>query len=260
MTSSEAAAGRLEKARGLLRQGYLKDALKILARLVSEAPATPGLNTIYGSALASAGHWAMASTYLKRALQNNLDQPEVLNNLAACHRAMGKAQEGLDNLDYALRLAPRFVDAWINKGNLHNDLGQPEKAALCFAKAVSLKPEDPGPWAALLNSQIQAGQAKKAVPTAKQAQDRFPDQEQFIALEIAALQASEDTQAALERARQWEQDSPNPQAALTYLGVLQASDKHNELPQEIARLKQKHGLLAAFDAFMPNDDTHQSAS
>jgi len=251
---------RLQKAQGLLQQGYLKDALKILARLVADSPDTPGLNTTYGTALASAGRWAMASTYLKKALQNNLDQPEVLNNLAVCHRALGKFREGLDNLEYALRLAPRFVDAWINKGNLHNDLQEPDKAALCFARAVALKPEDSGPWLSLLHSRLSAGQAEKALEVSRTAQQRFPDQDAFIGGEVSALLAMKRQSEALECARQWQQASQSLEAAQACLNAARDTGDSKILAAEIARLKNTYGEVAAFNAILNDTDAQQNAS
>ncbi len=253
-------AKTLKKAQGLLQQGYLKDALKILARLAADMPETPGLNTTYGTALASAGRWAMASTYLKKALQNHLDQPDVLNNLAICHRGLGKYREGLDNLEYALRLAPRFVDAWINKGNLHNDLQEPAKAALCFARAVALKPEDSGPWRSLVYSHLTAGQADKALDLSRQAQKRFPTEAAFIAAEVAALQALDKQTEALQLARQWEQQSQSPEAIKTCLQAARLTGQAETLIDEKQRLKSRYGQLPDVEASAGGPDPRQHVS
>ncbi|GEM_PF-4109956 len=249
MSQSEAVK-RLQKAQGLLQQEYTKDALKILTRLAEEFPETPGLNTTFGSALASVGQWRMASGYLKKALQNNLDQPDVLNNLAACHRALGKFREGLDNLEYALRLVPRFVDAWINKGNLHTDLGEPEKAALCYARAIKLKPADAGPWLSLIYSQLAAGSPSQALKVAQEACSRFPDDSAFITAEISALQAIGKPREALDKARQWEAASGNLDAAAWCLKAAQAMEDPESLAAEEHRLRDKYGPQEVFDAIL----------
>jgi pentatricopeptide repeat protein len=244
---------RLKRAEGLLKQGFLKDALKILARISEEGAAPAGFNTVYGTALASAGKWAMAATYLKKALQNNLDQPEVLNNLAVCHRALGKYREGLDNLQYALRLSPRFIDAWINKANLHNDLKEPAKAALCFERAVALHPSDPGPWLSLAQSLSQAGQYEKALKVYREAQKLFPTEASFISGEVATLLAQGQFTSATERARQWEQDSPSVAAAIDYLRCLKAAGNSADLPGELERLGQKYGHRQQLEAALYGD-------
>ncbi len=253
------APGRLQKARGLLQQGFLKDALKILARLADEAPETPGLNVTYGTALASAGQWPLASTYLKRALQNNLDQPDVLNNLAVCHRAMGKYAEGLDNLDYALKLAPQFVDGWINKANLHNDLQEPRKAALCLTRAVALKPEDEGPWMTLIQSHSLAGEYDKALAVSRKAQKRFPRQENFLGAEIFALLALEKYQEAIEQARQWEEKNNTVAVAGLYLHCLKESGEETLFEQELNRLGDKYGDRRQLLAVLAKPDQQQAS-
>jgi Tfp pilus assembly protein PilF len=61
---------------------------------------------------------------------------------AQCYLALGKNQEAAADLDEASSVAPGNAQIWITRGNIYEKLGNREKAADSFSRAVLLRPND----------------------------------------------------------------------------------------------------------------------
>lgn len=54
---------------------------------------------------------------------------------------MNALQEVISDYDEALRLNPRLVYAWFNKGNIYYSVGDYTSALQCYAEALGIDPE-----------------------------------------------------------------------------------------------------------------------
>ncbi|MCE9660365.1 MAG: sulfotransferase [Burkholderiales bacterium] len=89
----------------------------------------------YGAALAS----------YAQALAGGVDRPEEahLNRAVLFAHHLGQGDAAERELEAALALNPRFVSAWMNLGNLHEQAGERERARRCYEQALALEPGQP---------------------------------------------------------------------------------------------------------------------
>tara|TARA_R110002072_G_scaffold303099_1_gene493502 strand:+ start:233081 stop:233989 length:909 start_codon:yes stop_codon:yes gene_type:complete len=90
--------------------------------------------TDWGYSLFLQGKLSEAETALRRALNEVPGEERATNNLALVLGHAGKSEESLA----LFRQVSGEASAWVNLGYVHVSLGEGEKAAECFAKALSL--------------------------------------------------------------------------------------------------------------------------
>lgn len=71
-----------------------------------QAPETVPAQMDFGVEMARQGLWAEALFRFERAAERTPGDPEVLNNLAVAHEALGQFDEALDTYQRAIRAAP----------------------------------------------------------------------------------------------------------------------------------------------------------
>lgn len=74
------------------------------------------------------------------------DNPEKLNEIGISLAEEGKYEEALEYFDKALKLNPKCVDSWYNKGLALNRLDGHEKALFCYDKSLELDSEEVNIW------------------------------------------------------------------------------------------------------------------
>ena len=75
----------------------------------------------------------------KAARDNNDGKPT--DKTMERHMAMASLQDILADYDTALKLNPRLVFAWFNKGNIYYSVGDHTSAMQCFTEALNIDPE-----------------------------------------------------------------------------------------------------------------------
>jgi tetratricopeptide (TPR) repeat protein len=153
----------IEKALGLQMNGFYTEALNIYQKAILKEPNNYLLCEYYGSALASTGRYQEAKKYLKKALGNSIEKPQVLNNLATVNRSLGLYDEALLNVKSALKFKPNYTDAWINRANLHGDLKQWQEAIKCYKNSIQLNDMDSGPYLHLAHAYLHNHEFDKAL-------------------------------------------------------------------------------------------------
>jgi tetratricopeptide (TPR) repeat protein len=130
----------LNEALALQRQGRLRDAEKIYARVLKVAP-------------------------------DNFDALNLLGTVKAQLGRMGDAQR---LLSAAVKINPRMPQAWMNFGEVLQALKRTGEALECFNKALALAPDDAGVLNRHANSLLSNGRPQEALAEFQQVLARAP--------------------------------------------------------------------------------------
>ena len=81
--------------------------------------------------------------WLKKCKQlTSYEKSEIYGYISMCYCNLNKAQEGMEYINASLELNPFQINAIIQKGTLHLQLGEREIAEEMFNKAMSMSPQD----------------------------------------------------------------------------------------------------------------------
>jgi len=141
-------AQAMKDAVGLHRQGQLREAEKLYARVLKAAPDTFDALHLLGTIKAQAGQMGEALRLISAALKINPRASEALVNLANVMHALKRDADALDCLDKALAIKPDDLHALQNRGSALLALNRPQDALTCFEQVVR---KMPGNGEALLN-------------------------------------------------------------------------------------------------------------
>lgn len=99
------------------------------------------LNNAY--ALCSSGKCTdprKAIEYLDEAIKLKPDSAEAFNNRGNAYNDLGEYQRAIENYNEAIRLKPQHASAFYNRGFTYDDLGQHQRAIEDYNEAIRLKP------------------------------------------------------------------------------------------------------------------------
>jgi len=135
---------QLAAADRLLGQGRLREAIDAYRSLLADGrgPANAWYNLAWAERADHRFDDALAS-YAK-AIEAGMDRPEeaMLNRAAILNEHLFDPALAADELRAALALNPGFVLAWLNLGNIHEDLGEVEAARDAYGRALALDPRN----------------------------------------------------------------------------------------------------------------------
>lgn len=96
-----------------------------------------------------AGRPAAALASYQQALDRRISGPEEvhLNRAVIYSDDLGQAEAAEAELKAALAIAPDYLAAWLNLGNLHEDKGERDAARLAYIRALELSPPSAAPLA-----------------------------------------------------------------------------------------------------------------
>lgn len=89
----------------------------------------------------SANNLMEAFSQTKYVLERNPDHAPALSYQAIVRLAMGQTDEAEEMLGRATKLAPNFVDAWVNSAIVYANLGDPIRTENAIAKAIEVGPQ-----------------------------------------------------------------------------------------------------------------------
>ncbi len=167
----------LQQALAEQRQGRLREAERIYARVLKAAPDNFDALNLLGSVKAQQGQLGEAQRLLRAAVKANPGVPQGWTNLGQVLLALKRGAEALECLDKARALvptdvailnqhanvllsldrarealaefqevlthAPRHAEAWINSGLAQAAIGEPDAALAAFDQALALAPGHP---------------------------------------------------------------------------------------------------------------------
>ena len=142
---AEPAEALMALAARLRAAGRADEAAQAYRRLLALRPDLP--DSWFNLALMErqSGRFAAALTAYDEALKRGVSGPEeVWLNRGVIHADdLGRPDLALADLEAALALAPDYLPALLNLGNLHEDMGRREAAAAAYGRALTLVPGHP---------------------------------------------------------------------------------------------------------------------
>jgi tetratricopeptide (TPR) repeat protein len=138
--SSTDSGQMLHEGLALHRQGRLREAEKIYARVLKAAPNNFDVLNLLGAVKAQLGNMGEAHRLFAAAVKINPRLPQAWANLGRALHALNRGQEALDCFDKACALAPDDVDMLNNRANALLSLGRPGEALEVFQKVLARAP------------------------------------------------------------------------------------------------------------------------
>ena len=135
-------AQALQEAVALHRQGRLRAAEKLYARVLKAAPDNFDALHLLGSLKAQAGQMGDALRLISAATKINPRAPDALVNLANVLHALKRDADALDCLDKALAISPGDLHALQNRGSALLALNRPQEALNSFEQVVQREPRN----------------------------------------------------------------------------------------------------------------------
>jgi tetratricopeptide (TPR) repeat protein len=130
----------MQDAVSLHRQGRLREAEKLYARVLKAAPENFDALHLRGLAKAQAGQMGEAYRLMSAALKINARAPDAWMNFANVLHALKRDGEALAALDSALALRPGDPDALHSRGNALLSLNRPQEALASFDQVLTRNP------------------------------------------------------------------------------------------------------------------------
>jgi S1-C subfamily serine protease len=125
-------------------------------------------------------------TFLK-AIQNVIHPETAQEFLARAQRRLPYADYvlAIDDLSEAIELNDELVEAYVTRGAIYNEIGQPKKAILDFDMALQLNEKDPRSWGGLASAKSKLGKYSAAISDIAKALALAPGN--HVLLEIRAI-------------------------------------------------------------------------
>jgi len=118
---------------------------------------------------------------LQDALQAQLNNPEILNNVGVALRKTGRSEEAATRFRQALAINPAYPEALVNLGSVLLSEKKLEEAAACFYEALRLRAGDPEALYCLGSALHEQGKPEAAVDCyAKALQTRPNDPKAYL--------------------------------------------------------------------------------
>lgn len=203
---------------------------------------------------ADQGDLDAAEALLVRALRLEPDNPAILTGLAVLRRKQLRVRDAVLACDAAIRLAPDYPDAWIERGAILASGGSGQAARDSFTQALRFAPQSPRAHASLASLAAREGDSAAARSHAETALRTDPGNP----LALSALASAELLDGAPDRARNLLEPlvqqlaAPSPERSFA-LGLL--GDAHDRLDNAEAA----YGAYAASKADFAAINDHPGA-
>ena len=152
----------LEQVDAALRTSGLEAAARLALTALAEGVEEPTFLNLAASAHYNEGRFDEAVQLLTRARSLAPDDPNILNSLGICLKALGQTAAALEAFDDALRIDPRMAPAHFNRGEVFDDLNDVAASRSAYLQAISLEPDYIEALASLAWIEAQAGDAASA--------------------------------------------------------------------------------------------------
>lgn len=165
-----------EKGCALLDLSRPAEALEVLERAIEIAPEDPDLwwNVMRASFDLQNYERADEAWETARRLGDETAVLWIYKGLIVS-RLRGFGDEALACHDRAIALSPKSAVAWINKGDVLNDLDRDDEALPCFDRAIELDPDLTGAWTRKAYTLLRLDRHEEALACCEHALGSWPD-------------------------------------------------------------------------------------
>ena len=139
VVKSQAAA--LVKASECLSSGHFSEAITISTKVLEQAPKNTDALHILGLCYLNIGQPSMAEEALTKATASRKSDGGIANSLALSLLAQGDIDRAAHTLERLAKKGKLTAEGLTTLGDCRLQQGNPEKALLCFKKALELEPE-----------------------------------------------------------------------------------------------------------------------
>ena len=91
-----------------------------------------------GTKLLNSGRYREAIPHFDEAIRLNPRYAEAYNNRGTAYDSLGQSQRAIQDYDEAIRLNSRFAEAYNNRGTAYDSLGQYQRAIQDYDEAIRL--------------------------------------------------------------------------------------------------------------------------
>jgi tetratricopeptide (TPR) repeat protein len=137
---------------------------------VSPARAVEMAGTLY-----SQGKYAQAEKVCRQLLAARPNNPDAHNILGVSLNALGRGEEGVEELRKAIALAPESASIHANLGEVLRQLGRKEEAAEALERAIKLEPDNAQAQNNLGITWFEQGKMRRAIASYRKAIELRPD-------------------------------------------------------------------------------------
>jgi tetratricopeptide (TPR) repeat protein len=136
---NDEARALLARASALQREGRRPEAITVFRELLALQRADPELWYEFGYLLKAEGCYEEALQAYGEALAHQVSRPEEvhLNRAVIYSDHLRRDDDAANELAAALALAPGYVPALLNRGNLHEERGEREQALACYDRILA---------------------------------------------------------------------------------------------------------------------------
>jgi tetratricopeptide (TPR) repeat protein len=137
---------------------------------VSPARAVEMAGTLY-----SQGKYAQAEKVCRQLLAARPNNPDAHNILGVSLNALGRGEDGVEELRKAIALAPESASIHANLGEVLRQLGRKEEAAEALERAIKLEPDNAQAQNNLGITWFEQGKMRRAIASYRKAIELRPD-------------------------------------------------------------------------------------
>jgi len=208
---------------GQLPQAWRERARSAGVRAAASASFAIVVLLLAGRAAARAAEWRTPERLYEAELRFAPNDPVVNNNLAIAYAARGDHRRSLDRLDVALRTAPGYWRAHLNRALALHRLGDDPGALAALARASELAPPDEaGPRRFAAGVLLELGDLQGALANLAAA-GRLDPEDPIVALAagklLVALGRLPEARVELRRAAALDPSDPEPARVLRLIGA-----------------------------------------
>jgi tetratricopeptide (TPR) repeat protein len=141
-TAVDAGALLVQLGNLCLRHHRLDEALSAFRQVIDSGRGSAVLRFNYGWFAKQAGRPHLALDQYAKALALGIKQPEEvhLNRANVYSELLLDSTSALKELEAALKLNPGYFPAWLNLGNLYEQMGQVNESRAAFMRALEIDP------------------------------------------------------------------------------------------------------------------------
>jgi tetratricopeptide (TPR) repeat protein len=142
VTDADRAVALQREGEALLRIGRREEALDRYRQAVAQDPGLADAWYNLGWLYKAAGRFEEALDAYAQALETGITGPEEVHlNRAVIHADhLRRDEDARQELERALEIAPDFAPALLNLGNLHEEMGERERAIECYQRILARRP------------------------------------------------------------------------------------------------------------------------